>query len=178
MNKKLKLALAIGLGGIVSTAAITTMAVSCSNEPEKPEIVKHENGKYNPTPEIGNELTLVSFNKMKANLEKLAEKLKAGLSDSKATNVQTKTMIELEGSTLTIGYYLSGDQDKGQYVETLTDSYNLIPNQDKKFQVVSNGLITDNGVSTPNNSVNFLTLEQLKQRLQPIYDGSIANNNM
>ncbi len=39
MNKKLKLALGLGLGTIVSTAAITTMAVSCSNdESNKPYI--------------------------------------------------------------------------------------------------------------------------------------------
>ncbi len=165
MNKKIKLALGLTFGAIVSTAAITTMAVSCSNEPEK---VVHKNGAYSPTKEIGQKFTQDDFNTMKANLEKAADKIREQLVSSGATNIVVKTMIALEGTQLAIGHVIDGTQEGVRNLEDLTTIYNLVP-VDGLYQVSTTGTIITSD-QKPNEQVESkkISLEELQKELTPI----------
>ncbi len=115
LGRKFKLALGIGLGAMVSTAAIATMAVSCGKEEKSIAISE---SKYEPSPEIAAKISKQQFDTL-----------------IKGVNIDNQKKIQLfeeKGITVTRNHYISFIGNK------LYETVDLVLSKDGVTQTVNN----------------------------------------
>ncbi len=198
MNKKIKLALGLTLGAIVSTAAITTMAVSCGDPSDSNSNSNSGNGIeknngiitsiYNPSPEIKAKFPEADFNKLVDIQTKMIKMMTENpqMNPSGAQEIKYgKVEISLIGSvfsseTNSTQVFVNDKGQKVEYISKSKNTINLTPDSNGKYtQNTFMSLVFNppypGDDNKPITSTQQLTKEQLEAQFQLILSGKIPS---
>ncbi len=178
MSRKMKLALGIGLGAIVATGAISTIAVSCARDNDSGSSSNHQQsgGGYNPSPAIRERITLSDYNRIKDNLDELLKITIANTEAQGGTNVKGSASITVDGDYLIMENSSSVTMAGNTIASQMKSKYYLIPNSEGKIAVTMSSKLTNNGSTTVGpDTTTYFTVEEVDKQLRPYWDGSILN---